>query len=131
MKKWAFVLFVIAGIIGLIILVEMKIINWQPLTIIIAALAAPVKYVLGLFEDKEEAIKKRHEALREMESVYEEDLHKKIREQEDKTTRIGREIQILEEQLEILRRKRELIDSEVEGMTLEDLRKKGKETLGS
>ncbi len=131
MKKWAFVLFVIAGIIGLIILVEMKIINWQPLTIIIAALAAPVKYVLGLFEDKEEAIKKRHETLREMESVYEEDLQKKILEQEDKTTRISREMQILEEQLEILRRKRELIDSEVEGMTLEELRKKGKETLGS
>jgi septal ring factor EnvC (AmiA/AmiB activator) len=118
-------------IIGLIALVYFNVINWQPLTMIVAALTAPFKFVSGLFKNREEEIRERHQLLREQESAYQQTLESNISEREQKIATLNKEVEILDSKLDMLRKKRELVDTEVEKMSLGKLQKEGRRLFGS
>ncbi|MCH7756312.1 hypothetical protein IH970_14480, partial [candidate division KSB1 bacterium] len=53
MKKLIVGLFLVIAIAGVVYLVQAGIITWQPLTMIIAAVAAPFKFIMSLFGSEE------------------------------------------------------------------------------
>lgn len=131
MKKVITLIIVIAAFVVAGYLVYNGIITWQPLTMLFAAIAAPFRFLYGLFGSKEEEIRERHRQVREAESVFQENLAAKIQEREDKITMLNRQVELIDGKLELLRQKRKLVDQEVESMSLSELQSEGQRLFGS
>ena len=130
MKKLIFWLVLLAAVGGLVYLVQAGIIKWQPLTILVAALAAPLKFIAGLFGDSEEEIRKRHAAAREEEARFQEELESRIAARERRITALRKEIEAIDVQLESLAKRREQVAAEIEKMSVEEKQRLGQQLLG-
>jgi len=131
MKKWIIIFLLVLGLVAIVFLVEKDIIRWQPLTIIVAAIAAPFKFILGLFTNQEEEIRKKHRIIRETEFTFQENLEKRIRQREKKVDLLKDEIEILDSELKILEKKRKLINSRGKGKSTEERQKEGQDLFGA
>lgn len=130
MKKLIFWIVLIAAVGGLVYLVKAGVINWQPLTILAAALAAPLKFIAGMFGESEEDIRKRHAAAREEEARFQEDLESRIAARERRVTALRKEIEAIDVELESLAKRREQVAAEIEKMSVEEKQKLGRQLLG-
>jgi uncharacterized protein YlxW (UPF0749 family) len=130
MKKWLLILLVGLAIIAVVYLDTKGIIRWQPLSILVAALAAPFRFLWGLFGNAEARIRKQHAEVREREAAYQEDLETRIQTREQRINELNREVEMLDAKLELLKTKRALVDAEVESMSLQQLRSAGQKYFG-
>jgi len=132
MKKWITVIVVVI-IVGVIVyLVKEGILSWQTISILAAAVAAPFKFIAGLFstKDEEQEIISRHEEVRAAEAAYRAGVAERILEKEQNIVRLQQEVELIDQRLEDLRRKRERISKEVDAMSLRQLQKEGQKYLG-
>ncbi|NUO83055.1 hypothetical protein HUU05_23540 [candidate division KSB1 bacterium] len=131
MKKFVILLLVLAVVVVSGYLVYNGIIKWQPLTMLFAALAAPLRFIIGLFGSKEDEIRARHEKLRETEAAFQERLLTRVQERESRIAELNRQIEIIDGKLELLRLKRQAVDQQVEDMSLSELQREGQRLFGS
>lgn len=131
MKK-IITLLLVAGVLVVVgYLVYTGKIRWQPLTMLFAALAAPFRFLYGLFGSKEEEIREKHRQMRETEKVFQDTLETQIKEREEKIATLNRQVELIDGKLELLRQKRMLVDQEVEGMSISELQREGQRLFGS
>ncbi len=102
---------------------ESGLITWQPLAMIVAALAAPFRLVWNLINDSEEKIREKHERLRQREKQYQDTLEDKIDQREKKIGELDRQLEDLQRQLEKLERKRGEVEKIVERMNEDELKR--------
>jgi septal ring factor EnvC (AmiA/AmiB activator) len=121
MKKWIFGILIILVIAGIVALDKSGIISWKPLSMLIAAIAAPFRLVVSIFSDKEAEIREKHAKIRQVEGEYQTGLQSKIRERQGKIEALESEFKILDTKLADLRHKRAQIDAEVDAMSAEEL----------
>jgi len=131
MKKWLIGIVIIVVISIIIYLDKNKIISWQPLSIIIAAIAAPFRLLMSIFGDKVQQIKDEHQKIRQTEAAYQQDIESQIQEREQRITNLKQEIDLLDTRIDLLKRQRELIDAEVKNMTLQEKQELGRKFLGT
>jgi len=129
MKKWIFTIIIVLIAIAIFYAVSGGL-KWQPLTILFAALAAPLRFFAGLLGGSEEEIRKRHEVIREGELLYQKDLETKIRERQEAIQALEKEIELMDAKLVALEEKRARIHSEIKNMTIEERQKAGQDLFG-
>ncbi len=129
MKKWIFTFAILLLAVGLYYLASGSL-KWQPLTILFAALAAPIKFITGLFGNPEEEIRQKHEALRQREQEYQQSLQTRIAERQERIRSLQREIDVLDARLIALEEKRNRIRTEIENMDVEQRRRAGQDLFG-
>ncbi len=128
MKKWVLLIILIAAVAAVILLKG----NWQVVSMFVAGLTAPFRFLFGLFGgDNEEKIRKKHAEIREREKQYQKELGAGIQGREKKVIDLEDKISELNEKLAALDEKRAKIDQEVESMTLEELQLAGRQYFGS
>ncbi len=129
MKKILVGLFLVVAIGGIFYLVQAGIITWQPLTMIVAALMAPFKFIMGLF-GSEEKIRAKFQAERDAEHEWQQQLGERVKEREEKVVNLRKEIEELDAQKVALKKDMESVRTQVENMSTEEKIKKGKDLLG-
>lgn len=126
MKKIFVGFFLILALAGVVYLVQAGIIAWQPLTMIIAAVAAPFKFIMGLF-GSEEKIRARFQAEREAEQAHQRQFDTTVAEREARAAALQREVEALDAKLSELKAS---VSSEVKKMSIKDKQQEGKDLLG-
>jgi septal ring factor EnvC (AmiA/AmiB activator) len=121
MKKWIFGILIVLVIAGIVALDKSGIISWKPLSMLIAAIAAPFRLVFSIFSDKEAEIREKHAKIRQVEGEYQTGLQSKIQERQGKIAALESEFKMLDTKLADLRHKRAQIDAEVDAMSAEEL----------
>ncbi len=124
MKKLMVGLFLVIAIAGVTYLVQAGIITWQPLTMIIAAVAAPFKFIMSLF-GSEEKIRKKYAEESEAELAHRREFENRIKERDGRIqnllTRIEErdtEIKTLREGSETGSKKKSVKEKQQEGKEL-------------
>lgn len=130
MRKWVVVTILVVVAAGLVYVVESGLINWQPLTIIVAALMAPFRFIMGLF-GSEKAIRERHAKKRDEEHAFQQAVEQRIQQREERVADLYKEIDYLEARMQTLRTEKEKISEEMKTMSVEKKRKLGQDLLGS
>jgi septal ring factor EnvC (AmiA/AmiB activator) len=131
MKKWIIGFIIIIVLIGVVYLDKKGLLGWQTISIIVAAIAAPFKFLMGIFANKVEEIKKKHDEIRQQEAGYQAEIESKIQEREQRISNLTKELDILDSRIDVLKKQRELIDSEVEKMSLKELQEAGRKYFGT
>ena len=126
MKKLLFWVIVAIGIAALFYFLK----DWQPVSMIIAAVAGPFKFIYRLFGDSEEEIRKKHAEIRQREKGYQEKLESNIQVREQKIEELESQIALLDSKLTSLDERKAKIDQEVEDMSLDKLQEAGKNFFG-
>ena len=126
MKKLIFWIIVIAGIAILFYFIK----DWQPVSMVIAALAAPFKFLYKLFGDKEEEIRKKHAEIRQRELEYQGELESNVQKREQKIGDLEDQLAQLDKKLVSLDEQRQKIDRKVESMSLDELQEAGQNFFG-
>ncbi|MCH8956778.1 hypothetical protein IIA28_15875 [candidate division KSB1 bacterium] len=129
MKKLIVGFFLIVAIAGVFYLVKTGVITWQPLTMIIAAVAAPFKFIMSLF-GSEEKIRAEFAAERAEEHAHQREFDEKIQQREERAAALRQEVDELDIKLAALKAERGSVSAEVKEMSTEEKQKKGKELLG-
>lgn len=129
MKKIFIILILVAAFIGLAVLVKFGIIRWQPLTMLLAAIAAPIKFIMGMF-GSEEKIHQRHQAQREAEHAYQAELQSRISQREERIAALSQEVDALDSKLAQLKQEKETLSSQIATMSKEEKQALGKKLLG-
>jgi hypothetical protein len=131
MKKWLLALGIIILLVGAYLLNSSGIIRWQPLTMIIAAIAGPVKLftsILGLNADK---IRKEHEETRGQEHEYQAGIEGRVQTSTENIGRINQQIEVIDQEIDALRRKRELVERQVAEMSTREKQQAGQQYFGN
>ena len=128
MKKLIVGLFLVIAIAGVVYLVQAGIITWQPLTMIIAAVAAPFKFIMSLF-GSEKKIRAKFEEERRVEHEWQRQLGERVKEREEQVVKLRKEIEELDAKKTELKKEKESIQTQVESMSTEEKIQKGKELL--
>ena len=131
MKKWMIPLLIILAFAAVVALDQSGIISWQPLSMLIAAIAAPFRLAMGIFANKEEDIRKKHEEIRRREVEFQTGLQSRIQKRERKIEALESKLGRLDTRLADLRQKRSQIDAEVDAMSAEELGDEGRRLFGS
>ncbi len=121
MGKWAIGILLVLAITAIVVLDQMDILNWQPLSMLVAAVAAPFKLIIGAFSNKEEEIRKKHQEARQMEADYQADLESKIRARERRIEELDIELEQVDANINSLKEKRARIGADVDAMSSEEL----------
>lgn len=127
MKKLMVGLFLVIAIVGVIYLVQAGIITWQPLTMIIAAVAAPFKFIMSLF-GSEEKIRAKFAGERAEERAHQADFDTRIKEREERVAAIRKNVEDIDAELQALRQKREAGATETK--SIKDKQQEGQDLLG-
>ncbi|HED11508.1 MAG TPA: hypothetical protein ENJ10_12525 [Caldithrix abyssi] len=102
---------------------ESGLITWQPLAMIVAALAAPFRLVWNMINNSEEKIREKHERIRQREKQYQDTLESKIGRRERRIEELDRQLNDLERQVERLEQKRSEVERVVERMNEDELKR--------
>jgi len=130
MKRWLTILIIIVVIAGLFYLVQTKVLNWQPLTILFAILAAPFKLIIGLFKNEEEEIRKEHEETRNQEADRQTAIDNTVKENAQIIHESKVIIDGIDEEIKELKKEQEKVRESIENMNREQLREEGRNALG-
>jgi len=131
MKKWLVGAVIVFGLIIIIYLDKNEIIRWQPLSIIIAAIAAPFRLIMAILGNNAEEVRKRHEAIRQRETEYQTDIDRQVQDREQKISNLKKEIDIIDTRLELLQKRRQLVEEEVKKMSLKEMQEAGRKYFGA
>lgn len=129
MKKIMIGFFLLVAIAGIVVLNKMGIISWQKLTIIFSAIAAPFKFIMGLF-GSEKKIREEMQAERDAEHKWQKQLDERISQQEEKAAKLRKEIEELDTKKTELKKEKASIQSQVQSMSTEEKIQKGKDLIG-
>jgi len=110
--------------------VQSGVITWQPLTMLIAAVAAPFKFIMSLF-GSEEKIRAKFQAERDVEHEWQQDLEKRIKEREEREVKVLKEIEEIDAKLKKLEDEQSQIESKIADASPEDIQKKTRERFGN
>jgi outer membrane murein-binding lipoprotein Lpp len=131
MKKWQAWLLIIGAVIVVFVLVEKGIIRWQPLTVLVAAILGPLKFLGGLFGgSKEDEIRERHRQLRAKEAAFQERLEADVQQREDSIERLQADVEQVDAELERLARRREALAGEISAASDEEALERGRRAFG-
>ncbi len=117
------IIFLIIGLLLIALVVYLNdsgLVTWQPLAIILAAIAAPFKFMMGLFNDKN--IHAKHQELREKEKKFQQDLDISVREHQKKIKSLDEKLARLENDIDTLDKKRSEVDNLVNNMDADAIR---------
>ena len=121
MGKWVIGILLVLAFAAIVALNQLDILSWQPLSMLVAALAAPFRLVLGAFTSKEDEIRKKHEKIRNAEADFQTDLASRIRERQQRIEALDEELEQVNDSISALKNKRARIDTEVDAMSSEEL----------
>jgi septal ring factor EnvC (AmiA/AmiB activator) len=121
MKKWIIGILILIIIIAVVALDQSGIISWQPLSMLIAAVAAPFRLIFSIFSDKESEIRDKHAKIRQVEAEYQTGLESRIQQRQQRIETLEKEYESLDTRLAALKEKRTQIDAEVDAMSDEEL----------
>jgi septal ring factor EnvC (AmiA/AmiB activator) len=127
MKKWIFILVIII-VVGVLLYLKF---DWQVLTMIGAAIAAPFKFLAGLFGKNADQIRKEHEQVRQRETEFQERLEAGIRQKEEQIKLLEQEMSDLDIKIKELEQKKSEVDSKYNKMGLQELSEVGANYFGS
>ena len=130
MKKLLIWLVILAAVAAVFYLVQKGVIRWQPLTVLVAALLAPFKFISGLFGSDEEKIRERHRRTRAREAGFQAAVEAEVQRREQRVERLHDNVQELDDELERLNRTRESLAAEIDQATAEQLLARGRRALG-
>jgi len=130
MKKFWVWLIMAAVVAALFYFVQTGVIHWQPLTILVAALLAPFKFIGGLFGDREKEIREAHRKVREREAAFQADLEGEIARREARVKTLRDQVDGLEARVQTLESRRAALTAEIEGLSDDDLLARGRRALG-
>ena len=130
MKKFWVWLILAAIVAALFFLVERGVIRWQPLTILVAALLAPFKFLGDLFGGREKEIREAHHRTREREAAFQAELEAEIARREARVAALRDQIDGLETRVQTLETRRAALAGEIEGLSDDDLLARGRRALG-
>ncbi len=123
MKKTIFIaLLILLGAL-IIYLDTTNAVSWQPLAMILAAIAAPFRYIWNTLTDNPLKIQERHKRLREKEWLYQDTLEKQIQQRSARIRELDESIDKLERELNALDRKRSEIEAVVKDMNADEIRR--------
>ncbi|MEJ2055441.1 MAG: hypothetical protein P8X42_16110 [Calditrichaceae bacterium] len=125
--KWIIIFAVLAGIAALLYFGM----DWQVVTMIGAAVAAPFKFVAGLFGKRSDQIRKEHQNIRQQEAEFQEKLESGIREKEEQIRLLDKEMSGLDNKIRELQEKKRAVDKKYQHMDLEELSEVGANYFGS
>jgi len=131
MKKWLIGIAIVAAIIVIIYLDQSGVIKWQPLSMIVAAIAGPFKLLLGMTSNTEKKIHEKHDAIRQKEAGYQSQLEGRIQDTQTRVEIFKQQIQTIDQELELLKKKRAKVDDIVDKMNIEERREAGRRYFGS
>ncbi len=123
MKKVLYISVLILLMVLAFYLDESGLITWQPLAMIVAALAAPFRLVWNMINNSEEKIREKHERIRQREKQYQDTLESKIGRRERRIEELDRQLNDLERQVERLEQKRSEVERVVERMNEDELKR--------
>ena len=126
--KWIIFLVIIIAI-GILIYFGQ---DWQVLSMIGATLAAPFKWLSGLFGgSKADEIRKEHQQVRKREQAFQEKLESGIRQKEETIQHLERQMSELDVKINELERKKTQVDAKYRSMSLDELSEVGANYFGS
>ena len=131
MKKWLLALGLILLLVGAYFLHTSGIIRWQPLAMILAAIAGPVKLFTSILGLNAEKIRKEHEKTRAKEHDYQTGIEGRVQTSTENIGRINQEIEVINQEIDALRRKRELVERQVAEMSIEEKQQAGQQYFGN
>lgn len=130
MKKWQAWLLIIGTVLVVFVLVERGVIRWQPLTILVAAILGPLKFLSGLFGSKEDEIRERHREVRAREAVFQAQQEQEVQVHEERIDGLQGEVERIDEDLDRLARRRAELAGEIAGASDEELLERGRRAFG-
>ena len=130
MKKFLIWLVVLLAVAVVFYLVEQGVIRWQPLTVLVAALLAPFKFISGLFGSDEEEIRERHRRTRAQEAEFQAEVEAEVQRRELRVGRLNDDVRQLDDELERLNQARDSLADEIEQASAEQLLARGRRVLG-
>ncbi len=113
MKKILIWLLLLAAVVALVYLVDKGIIAWQPLTVAVAALLAPLKFISGLFGSDEDEIREKHRRTREREGEFQAAVEAEVQRREQRVQKLQTEVAGVDDELERLADRREALPEEI------------------
>ena len=129
MKKIMIGFFLLVAIAGIVVLNKMGIISWQKLTIIFSAIAAPFKFIMGLF-GSEKKIREKFEEERRVEHEWQQNLEKRLKEREEREAKVLKEIKEIDVKLKKLEDDQSQIESTIADMSPEEIQKEARRRFG-
>lgn len=125
--KWVITGIIIIGIAALLYFGM----DWQVVTMIGAAVAAPFKFIAGLFGKRRDQIRREHQKIREQEAALQERLEAGIRQKESQIKLLEEEMSGLDARIRELRRRKQDVDIKIDQMNLDELTEVGANYFGS
>ncbi|RMH64133.1 MAG: hypothetical protein D6677_05485 [Calditrichaeota bacterium] len=123
MKKYL-LLFVIVLILGLVIYLDVNgLVTWQPLAMALAAIAAPFRFIWNALTSTPAEIRARHASLRQKEKLYQDKLENAIGRREARIQQLDASLERLQKELDRLERQRAEIETEVNRMNAEEIKR--------
>lgn len=130
MKKILIWLVLLSAVVLLVYLVDRGVIRWQPLTVAVAALLAPLKFIAGIFGSDEDKIREKHRRRREEEAEFqievEAEVERRTRRVQDLQTEVGR----TDAELERLARERAALADDIAGQSADQLAERFRNAVG-
>ena len=130
MKKLVIWLVILVAVAAVFYLVQKGVIRWQPLTVLVAALLAPFKFIAGLFGSDEEKIRERHRRTRARETEFQSAVEAEVQRREQRVESLHDNVQALDDELERLNQARETLAEEIEQASAAQLLARGRRALG-
>jgi TolA-binding protein len=129
---WVFLIGILI-VAGLVVLQKLGIINWQLITILTAALAAPFKLISSFFssdKSKLQAITDQHQAVRDEEHKYQQELEARVKAREGEVDTLNKDIETLNNKMKTLEDKNNNIEQLIRNMSDEEKKQKFKDMFG-
>jgi chaperonin cofactor prefoldin len=133
--KWVIMLVIVSILVTLGILQTSHVIDikWQGLSIVIAALMAPFKFLSSLLSSRQEkidAIKSEHDLIRGQENDYQKQLEKRIQDREVKIEILNKQVDNLNSRVETLEDQTKNVDKKVDSMSINEKKQDFTELFG-
>ncbi len=130
MKKILIWLLIFAAVVMLVYLVNAGKIRWQPLTVAVAALMAPLKFISGLFGDDEDKIRERHRRVRERETQYQVDVEAEVQRRTRRVEALQTEVNRVDAEVDQLRQERSELEEDIAGQSAGQLADRFRNAMG-
>ena len=130
MKKLAIWLVLGAAVVVLVYLVDRGVIRWQPLTVAVAALLAPLKLLTGLFSSDEDEIRERHRRKREEEEAFQRAVEVEVERRARRVEDLRGEVQQADREVRRLREQREALAEDIADESAGELAERFRNAVG-
>jgi len=133
MKRWIFVILVVAAVVIISIMFATGKIHftWETATMVFAALAAPFKLVASLFTDGgADEVLEESKKRREEEKEHRRRMSTVIEKQKSRVAQLDQEIELQNTKLALIEEKKRNVEKEVQNMTLDETKNEVRNLFG-